>query len=585
MPTIPAVTYVLSTAFSAGVSSAKVAYGSSAQTFDVLAALVSGGGNSKGVGGAFAVTDADLAASLDVYPVVVRSGASSPDPQVLPIIGPVVASILSPVIGDGLQRGADGLFHNVPILSYANAGTFTAGQTITPAGSADLGLTLNAKDQQNYTETGVLAARPVIRDLNYTAAPSSSPGGAIDYHGIDLLMESASANVTSLVGLYPLESNAQYSGAGTIGRLVGGYFFANNTGAGTVAGDISALQTRGTNTGGGTVAEYRGVYVRVPDNTGSTMTLLRGVYIEDMTGAGGSVGTAHAIYSNGGQSYHKGAIGIDLVTVPSARLHVRLSDAAAVALKLQCATSQTADLLTVVNSTDSTNLLRINKDGFVGIGAVTPISQIHLKGQSAGSDIFLIENFGSASKRVVFRDDGSAGFGLDYSTQSLTGAKLEVEFNGAGIKRTLALNNSHASTAGDGTQIEWRMGGNQWGLTQCVEESGGGSTMRFSARTVGFVMTERLRLGLVGVGFNGAVPQAPPAYTQTYATASHTHANLTAAAVATTAATQTTPWGFSTQAQADAIVTNVNALLADLTNLKQVVNAVIDDQQANGLFA
>jgi hypothetical protein len=40
---IPAVTYVLSTAYAAGVIAAKVAYGSSGQTFDVLAALVAGG--------------------------------------------------------------------------------------------------------------------------------------------------------------------------------------------------------------------------------------------------------------------------------------------------------------------------------------------------------------------------------------------------------------------------------------------------------------------------------------------------------------------------------------------------------------
>lgn len=74
----------------------------------------------------------------------------------------------------------------------------------------------------------------------------------------------------------------------------------------------------------------------------------------------------------------------------------------------------------------------------------------------------------------------------------------------------------------------------------------------------------------------------PTALTQTYATASRTHAAPTAAAVATTAATNITPFGFA-QAQADAIVAAVNALVVDVANVKQVLNAVIDDLQGLGL--
>jgi len=72
------------------------------------------------------------------------------------------------------------------------------------------------------------------------------------------------------------------------------------------------------------------------------------------------------------------------------------------------------------------------------------------------------------------------------------------------------------------------------------------------------------------------------AYTQTYSTASHTHPALTATTVATTAATLVA-YGY-TQAQADAIPVAINALLSDLTDLKKLVNAIIDDHQAYGLF-
>jgi hypothetical protein len=85
------------------------------------------------------------------------------------------------------------------------------------------------------------------------------------------------------------------------------------------------------------------------------------------------------------------------------------------------------------------------------------------------------------------------------------------------------------------------------------------------------------------VGFFSTTPAArPSAYTQTYSTATRTHANPTAVAVATTAATNSSPYGFA-QAQADAIVTAVNALVVDVAGVKQVLNSVIDDLQTLGL--
>jgi hypothetical protein len=87
------------------------------------------------------------------------------------------------------------------------------------------------------------------------------------------------------------------------------------------------------------------------------------------------------------------------------------------------------------------------------------------------------------------------------------------------------------------------------------------------------------------VGFYNVTPVSrPAAYTQTYATATRTHSSMTSVAVATTAATQTTPWGYGSQAQADAIITAINALRTDVINVKGVVNSVVDDLQANGLL-
>lgn len=86
------------------------------------------------------------------------------------------------------------------------------------------------------------------------------------------------------------------------------------------------------------------------------------------------------------------------------------------------------------------------------------------------------------------------------------------------------------------------------------------------------------------LGFFNATPIVQPsAYTQTYSTADKTHAAMTSADLVTTAVTQTTPWGFASQAQGDAIATQVNALRADVIDVKQLVNSLIDDLQALGL--
>jgi hypothetical protein len=99
-----------------------------------------------------------------------------------------------------------------------------------------------------------------------------------------------------------------------------------------------------------------------------------------------------------------------------------------------------------------------------------------------------------------------------------------------------------------------------------------------------FGSTTGAKLGATGdkIGFLGATPVVRPgAYTQTYSTASRTVPAATSAAVATTAATLSA-YGY-TQAQADAIPVAINAVEADLSALKQVVNALIDDHQALGL--
>ena len=134
---------------------------------------------------------------------------------------------------------------------------------------------------------------------------------------------------------------------------------------------------------------------------------------------------------------------------------------------------------------------------------------------------------------------------------------------GTSADRVLAVANATAAptTAITGTQM--------WSSTS-------GLNIMYTA-TLGWVIGDKF--GAFGVA---AVARAS-AFTQTYSTSTKTHANLTATAVASTGATQTTPFGYTTAAQADAIVTAINALIVDVANVKQVLNALIDDLQLYGL--
>lgn len=80
------------------------------------------------------------------------------------------------------------------------------------------------------------------------------------------------------------------------------------------------------------------------------------------------------------------------------------------------------------------------------------------------------------------------------------------------------------------------------------------------------------------LGFFGTVPVAQAAaYTKTYSTASRTIPVATFTNLVTTAATNVTPYGFTTQAQADAIATKTNALAADVLILKQLIVSLVND--------
>lgn len=84
-------------------------------------------------------------------------------------------------------------------------------------------------------------------------------------------------------------------------------------------------------------------------------------------------------------------------------------------------------------------------------------------------------------------------------------------------------------------------------------------------------------------GVFGRPPIAQPAaFTQNYFIASRTHNAVQALSVINTAAVNVGAYGYSTQGQADAVVSELNRLRSDLIETKKVLNQVIDDLQAEG---
>jgi len=102
--------------------------------------------------------------------------------------------------------------------------------------------------------------------------------------------------------------------------------------------------------------------------------------------------------------------------------------------------------------------------------------------------------------------------------------------------------------------------------------------------------THNVQVELARASSTGAVAGA---YTQTYSTADKTHAALTAVAVAGTieaGGTGAAAGGWDTSGHRDTTITTIsemkttiNALLVDLTDLKQLANSIIDDLQARGI--
>ena len=201
-----------------------------------------------------------------------------------------------------------------------------------------------------------------------------------------------------------------------------------------------------------------------------------------------------------------------------------------------------------------------------------------------------------SNTQVQFNNAGvfgaSANFTYVTGTNTFTvgpaGATTTIETlapTGATVVGTLLIRGKNASaTNGNGGGLQFVSGnglgtgvGGDFDFLCGLGPSGSGSAIfRTNSFTV-IKATENLTPA-PQLGFYGATPVIQAAaYTKTYATASRTIPNATFTNLVTTAATNVTPYGFTTAAQADAIATKVNALAADVLILKQLIVSLVND--------
>jgi len=198
-----------------------------------------------------------------------------------------------------------------------------------------------------------------------------------------------------------------------------------------------------------------------------------------------------------------------------------------------------------------------------GGGLLEILTRNAVGSNSSGGDLTLTLGSGNGT--------GSGG-SFSLATGSL-GADSGAVFiiNGAtpGLGGTVVVGSGYAGT-GAGGDYQFYLGG---GFTDdgnmYFQDSASNNFIHCKTASPG---------GALQMGFFNSTPVAQAAaYTKTYSTASRTIPVATFTNLATTAATNVGPYGFSTAAQADDIAIKTNALAADVLILKQLIVSLVND--------
>jgi hypothetical protein len=267
-------------------------------------------------------------------------------------------------------------------------------------------------------------------------------------------------------------------------------------------------------------------------------------------------------------------------------------------------------------------------------GANATLSTVWIQGNPNGAHVVVVAAGAGTQNLQEWRNSGNtaiafmqqSGALMLAGTVSITGTKLGIR-TGADTNQALVLQWQNATQSGDMLRIQtdagviltafdkdgklvfgpsgsqdtnlYRVGANSlktddaFTVSLALTANGGLTLADATDITIGTGTGTKIGQTTSKISFYGATPVSrSAAYTQTYATTTRTHSNPTATALTDAFGTADGTIADVGAAFSQATLNNnfqdvstaINAAIVDIANVKQLVNSVIDDLQANGLL-
>lgn len=449
---------------------------------------------------------------------------------------------------------------NSVTLNTSKTGTATAQSLILQTNSV-AAITIDTSQQ-----VGV-GASPVANRQLYVSRAVTDPGAT--QYGLSVAMSKTSTVSDSSLVIGVSVAAGSY-GAGTHGSSVFGGYVSTSHGAATVGPALYGWHVEaGVTASGGSVGQVIGLNVGAPGHASASIssryginvgsqdtptpaTTVYAINIAGMSAATGTnkygllVGTVSGATNNWAIRTSAGKVQFGDLT------EVTGSAAASKQFVVKGAASQSANVMEVQDSAAAA-LLAITSAGYLGLGTASPAGIF----EAHSTTIARIYRYANPGNLQLYRANGTQAS----PTQVLSGEAVgQLTFVGYGTGgwggsagaqiRATALENLASTAQGMSLEIRTAPIGSTTAATRATFDAAGltmadAHDILFGATTgtkVGTATTQKL-------AFHGATPVAQ-------------RAGAAQTAVGTTAATQTTPWGFASQAQADGIITLLNELRA-----------------------
>lgn len=184
---------------------------------------------------------------------------------------------------------------------------FSLTRTYAPS-TASSATKYNMVNTASFNSTGG-ALTGSLENLRVVTTTSGS-SAVTEVYGLNLIStNSATATVSAQ---YAVSANAGHTSSSTCSNNHAVRAYAYNTSTGTIDLNYGILVSTGNSNASGTINTNSAIHIVDVSNSG-TVTTNNGLYIEEIK----SGSTNWSIYSNGGNSYHKDAIGIGTSSISS----------------------------------------------------------------------------------------------------------------------------------------------------------------------------------------------------------------------------------------------------------------------------